>query len=295
MRKIIMVSTNNTCRSFIAESVLRQYLKEAHQKDIEVISRGLIVLFPEPVHAKAASMVRDSGIEILDYHSRQLLQEDVEESDLILTMTEEQKAKVLEEYHGYKEVATINEYARVAGAVIDPYGMEDEDYERCFMQITRLVQKIWQERLGGNQMIGIGSDHGGFALKQAVIKHLEEKGYAVKDYGCYSEESCDYPIYAKAVAKGIKKGEVKQGILICGTGIGISITANKIPGIRAAWCGDTFSAKATREHNDASILAMGARVTGEGLALDIVDTFLETKFSNDERHIRRIQMIESED
>lgn len=144
-------------------------------------------------------------------------------------------------------------------------------------------------------MIGIGSDHGGFALKQAVIKHLEEKGYAVKDYGCYSEESCDYPIYAKAVAKGIKKGEVKQGILICGTGIGISITANKIPGIRAALCGDTFSAKATREHNDANILAMGARVTGEGLALDIVDTFLETKFSNDERHIRRIQMIESED
>ncbi len=295
MRKIIMVSTNNTCRSFIAESVLRQYLKEAHQKDIEVSSRGLIVLFPEPVHAKAAAMVSNSGIEILDYHSRQLLQEDVEESDLILTMTEEQKTKILEEYHGYKEVATINEYARVAGAVIDPYGMEDEDYERCFMQITRLVQKIWQERLGGNQMIGIGSDHGGFALKQAVIKHLEEKGYAVKDYGCYSEESCDYPIYAKAVAKGIQKEEIKQGILICGTGIGISITANKMPGIRAALCGDTFSARATREHNDANILAMGARVIGEGLALDIVDTFLETKFSNDERHIRRIKMIESED
>ena len=110
-----------------------------------------------------------------------------------------------------------------------------------------------------------------------------------------SEESCDYPIYAKAVAKGIQKEEIKQGILICGTGIGISITANKMPGIRAALCGDTFSARATREHNDANILAMGARVIGEGLALDIVDTFLETKFSNDERHIRRIKMIESED
>ena len=229
MKKIIMVSTNNTCRSFIAESVLRQYLKEAHQEDIEVISRGLVVLFPEPVHPKAADMVRNSGIEILDFQSHQLLQEEVETSDLILTMTEEQKEKVLEEYHGYKEVATINEYARIAGAVIDPYGMGDDDYERCFIQITRLIQKIWQERLGGNEMIGIGSDHGGFALKKAVIKHLEEKGYAVKDYGCYSEESCDYPIYAKAVAQGIKKGEVKQGILICGTGIGISITANKIP------------------------------------------------------------------
>lgn len=292
LKKIIIVSTNNTCRSFIAESVLRQYLKEAHQKDVEVISRGLVVLFPEPVHVKAADMVRETGIEIVDFQSSQLLQEEVEESDLILTMTEEQKEKVISDYHGYKEVATINEYARVEGAVIDPYGMEEEDYERCFIQITRLIKKIWEERLGGNKMIGIGSDHGGFALKQAVIKHLEEKGYAVKDYGCYSEESCDYPVYAKAVAKGIKDGEIKQGILICGTGIGISITANKIPGIRAALCGDTFSAKATREHNDANILAMGARVTGEGLALEIVDTFLETKFSNDERHIRRINMIE---
>ena len=143
-----------------------------------------------------------------------------------------------------------------------------------------------------SRQIGIGSDHGGYALKQAVIKHLEEKGYAVKDYGCYSEESCDYPVYAKAVANAVKDGEVKQGILICGTGIGISITANKIKGIRAALCSDTFSAHATREHNDANILAMGARVVGEGLALDIVDTFLETEFSNDERHIRRINMIE---
>lgn len=276
----------------MAESVLRQYLKEAHKTDVKVISRGLVVLFPEPVHVKAADMVRAMGIEIVDFQSAQLLQEEVEESDLILTMTEEQKEKVMEEYHGYKQVATINEYARVEGAVIDPYGMDEEDYERCFIQITQLVKKIWEERLGGNKMIGIGSDHGGFALKKAVIKHLEEKGYVVKDYGCYSEESCDYPVYAKAVAKGIKDGEIKQGILICGTGIGISITANKIPGIRAALCGDTFSAKATREHNDANILAMGARVTGEGLALEIVDTFLETKFSNDERHIRRINMIE---
>ena len=201
MKKIIMVSTNNTCRSFIAESILRQYLLDADQKNVEVISRGLVVLFPEPVHVKAADMViKTCGIESLDFRSAQLTQEEVEESDLILTMTEEQKDKILEEYHGYKEIATLNEYARVEGAIIDPYGMEDDDYERCFEQIARLVKKIWQERLGGNKMIGIGSDHGGYALKQAVIKHLEEKGYAVKDYGCYSEESCDYPVYAKAVA-----------------------------------------------------------------------------------------------
>ena len=292
MKKIIFVSTNNTCRSFIAESVLRKYLKDAHRRDMQVESKGLVVLFPEPVHTKAADLVRKSGIEIIDFKASQLTQEDVETSDLILTMNDKQKEKVLEDYHGYKEVATINEYANDEGAVIDPYGMDDEDYEHCFVQITQLIHKIWNHKLGGNEMIGIGSDHGGYELKQAVIKHLEEKGHAVKDYGCYSEESCDYPVYAKAVAEGILKDEVKQGILICGTGIGISITANKIKGIRAALCGDTFSARATREHNNANILALGARVTGEGLALDIVDTFLETKFSNDERHIRRINMIE---
>ena len=141
-------------------------------------------------------------------------------------------------------------------------------------------------------MIALGCDHGGYGLMQEVIKHLEERGLEYKNYGCYSEESVDYPVYAKKVAHAVADGECERGILICGTGIGISITANKVPGIRAALCGDCFSAQATRDHNDANILAMGARVTGPGLALKIVDTFLDTPFSNDERHIRRIKMIE---
>lgn len=141
-------------------------------------------------------------------------------------------------------------------------------------------------------MIAIGCDHGGFALKQDVMKHLEARGLEYKDFGTYSEDSCDYPVYGKAVANAVANGECDKGILICGTGIGISITANKVPGIRAALCGDCFSAEATRLHNDANILAMGARVVGAGLALKIVDTFLDTPFSGDERHIRRISMIE---
>ena len=141
-------------------------------------------------------------------------------------------------------------------------------------------------------MIGIGSDHGGFALKEAIKKHLEERGLEYKDYGTYSDASCDYPVYGRAVAKAVAAGECELGILICGTGIGISITANKVPGVRAALCSDCFSAEATRLHNNANILALGARVLGEGLALKIVDTFLDTPFSNDERHIRRISMIE---
>lgn len=137
-------------------------------------------------------------------------------------------------------------------------------------------------------MLAIGSDHAGYALKQAVMKHLEERGVEYKDYGTYSEASCDYPDFAEAVSQAIIGGEAENGILICGTGIGISIAANRHKEIRAALCGDCFSAEATRLHNDANVLAMGARVVGEGLAFKIVDTFLDTPFSNGENHIRRV-------
>ncbi len=141
-------------------------------------------------------------------------------------------------------------------------------------------------------MIAIGSDHGGFELKKEIMAHLDTRGLEYKDFGTYSDASCDYPAFGKAVAHAVADGECERGILICGTGIGMSITANKIPGIRCALCGDCFSAEATREHNDANILSLGARVVGTGLALKIVDTFLDTPFSEDARHIRRISKIE---
>ena len=141
-------------------------------------------------------------------------------------------------------------------------------------------------------MLALGCDHGGYELMQEVKAHLDQKGIAYRDFGCYSTESVDYPIYGKKVAEAVAGGECEQGILICGTGIGISIVANKVKGIRAALCSDCFSAEATRQHNNSNILAMGGRVVGPGLALKIVDTFLETPFSGDERHERRISMIE---
>ena len=141
-------------------------------------------------------------------------------------------------------------------------------------------------------MLALGCDHGGYELMQEVKAHLDQKGIAYRDFGCYSTESVDYPIYGKKVAEAVAGGGCEQGILICGTGIGISIVANKVKGIRAALCSDCFSAEATRQHNNANILAMGGRVVGPGLALKIVDTFLETPFSGDERHERRISMIE---
>lgn len=141
-------------------------------------------------------------------------------------------------------------------------------------------------------MIALGCDQGGYELMQEVKKHLEARGLEYKDFGTYSSESVDYPIYGKKVAHAVADGECEKGILICGTGIGISITANKVKGIRAALCHDVFSAEATRLHNDANILAMGGRIVGPGLALMIVDKFLDTPFSNEERHARRIGMME---
>ena len=142
-------------------------------------------------------------------------------------------------------------------------------------------------------MIGLGCDHGGLELKKTVMEYLDSKGIEYKDFGTYTSDSCDYPVYGKAVAHAVADGQCDKGIIICGTGIGISITANKVKGIRAALCHDVFSAKATREHNDANILGMGARVIGIGTALKIVDTFLNTPFSDDERHKRRIAKIEN--
>ena len=141
-------------------------------------------------------------------------------------------------------------------------------------------------------MIAIASDHGGFAYKQIIMQHLTDRNIPFHDFGTYTEESCDYPDFAQPVAKAVAAGEYEKGILICGTGIGMSIAANKVKGIRAAVCGDSFSARATREHNDANILCMGERVISEAKALEITDIFLDTPFSGDERHSRRISKIE---
>jgi ribose 5-phosphate isomerase B len=145
-------------------------------------------------------------------------------------------------------------------------------------------------------MIAIACDHAGVELKNAVIKLLQERGLKYTDFGTNSHESVNYPDYAKLVANAVVSGNVERGILICGTGIGMSIAANKIRGIRCALCGDVFSAEATRRHNNSNVLALGARVTGEGLALKITETWLDTPFDDENdpngRHNRRIALIE---
>ena len=139
--------------------------------------------------------------------------------------------------------------------------------------------------------IAIGCDHGALALKNKMVAHLTAQGHEVKDFGTYTPDSCDYPEFAAAAAKAVASGECEKGIVLCTTGIGVSITANKIDGIRCALLSDTMSARLTREHNDTNMMAMGAGVVGEMLALEIVDVWMETEFSHNERHQRRIDKV----
>lgn len=144
-------------------------------------------------------------------------------------------------------------------------------------------------------MIAIGSDHGGYDLKMRIIEYLKQNNIEYKDVGCYSKASCDYPIFGKAVAQAVAGGECEKGIVVCTTGIGISIAANKVAGVRCALCSDTYSAKMTRLHNDANVLALGGEIVGGNLALDIVEAFLNTGFSGEEKHIRRVNMLDGEE
>ena len=143
-------------------------------------------------------------------------------------------------------------------------------------------------------MIALGCDGAGYELMQAVKAYLAEKGIAYKDFGASGSGPSDYPAYARLVAEALLNGECEKGIVVCGTGIGISIAANRFGGIRCALCHDVFSAKACRQHNDANMLAMGGRVIGKGLAREIVDAWLNTDFSGEERHVKRVAMMESQ-
>ena len=139
--------------------------------------------------------------------------------------------------------------------------------------------------------ISIGCDHGALALKNKMVAHLTKKGYDVKDCGTYTADSCDYPDFAAAAARAVAGGECEKGVVLCTTGIGVSIAANKVKGIRCALLSDVMSARLTREHNDTNMMAIGAGVVGEMLALEILDTWLDTEFSHNERHQRRIDKV----
>jgi ribose 5-phosphate isomerase B len=245
------------------------------------------------------TLMNEIGVSIAGRHAVQLTRAHVEEADYVFAMTQGIKKLLAEHFPEYgSKIFTINEFAGVKGEISDPYGGDMSTYMDTCVQLRQCISSILEKLKthsikgnGGNRMrIAIGSDHAGFQLKNEIIRHLEGGDYELKDFGTFVEESVDYPDYAKAVAYEVSEGRADFGILVCGTGIGISIAANKVNGIRCALCGDTFSAHSCREHNDSNIIALGSRVTGSGLAMDIVDTFLAAQYQGG-RHQNRIDKI----
>lgn len=291
---ILVVCTGNTCRSPMAEGLLKKYL----DCENKIESAGIFAIKGSFPSEYASTVIKDIGIDIYNYKSKPISKNLIRNCDIILTMTKEHKDQLLEIANDLnKEIYTIKEFAfEKEEDILDPCGEDLGTYRRTLQEIEDCVklisEKVYKRR--SSMKIAIGSDHGGFELKEIVKKELESQNIEFMDFGTNNNESVDYPDYGKKVAEKVAEGEFDRGIVICGTGIGISIAANKVKGIRCALCGDTYSAKMAMEHNNSNVLALGARVIGIDLAKEIVDTWLKASFQGGrhERRVNKIMMIE---
>lgn len=312
MEEVIFVCTGNTCRSPLAAELFSRKIIESDElqkSDFIISSAGISAFVGQPAAGHACEVAEKYGIDISSHRSQPLKKEMVASATLILTMTYQQAEQLREEYEEFRDkIYSITGFLGVSGDVIDPFAGDLEDYHQTFRQLNDLVEGIVNKlpeylAQAGNiestenksirsdtVKIAIGSDHAGFNLKEEVKNWLVEKGYQVTDAGTDSLESVDYPDFAQKTAAEVSQNNADLGILICGTGIGMAISANKVQGIKAARCQDTYSARMARAHNKANVLTMGARVIGSGLAIDVVETFLESEFAGG-RHQRRVDKM----
>jgi ribose 5-phosphate isomerase B len=288
---ILFVCTGNTCRSSMAETIAKNKLDQLALNGVrvEIISAGTHACKGMPASRQAIQVMKERGLDLSHHQARQVTPELIEKADFIFTMTKGQKQFVLSLCpNAVDKIAVLD--------IADPFGGSLDIYRYCAYELekaldTRIADVLKADNNGGGHLkIALGCDHGGLKLKEIVKEFFVQGNYHFDDFGTFNEESVDYPDFAEKVAEAVASGAYDRGILICGTGIGIGIAANKVPGIRAALCHDVFSARASREHNDANVLTMGERVIGPGLALEIVKTWLTTDFAGG-RHARRVEKI----
>ncbi|MFW5980419.1 MAG: ribose 5-phosphate isomerase B [Halanaerobiaceae bacterium] len=313
MPTILFVCTGNTCRSPMAEYLLKDLIKNK-QNGWKVKSAGINALPGMGVNEKVNKVLAEEGIKTKNHKTSRITPELLEDVSIILTMTAVQKDLLSKMLEQEDKVFTLKEFVGNYEDIniSDPYGQNLAVYRDLKKELKEILKNLildleyyFKEKgnfeikenniIKGseNMEIVIGSDHAGYELKEEIKNYLQENNINYKDVGTDSIESVDYPDYAYEVGKPVAAGEFDKGILICGTGIGMSIAANKVKGIRAALCHDVYSARVTREHNNSNILTMGSRVIGIDLALEIVKTWLGTEFIGDKqpRHQRRIDKI----
>lgn len=282
--KLLFVCTGNTCRSPMAEALWRHMGGEAR-------SAGLAALPGQAMASLAEAVLSERGVPTQDHSARPLLPRDILAADYVLTMTAAQKEEVLRRFPWAERfVRTLGEASGLGGDIADPVGQGKEVYAATAEAIEQHLLRIRSLTPPPPVDMAVGADHAGVALKSLLEDVLKERQQSYLDMGTYDFASCDYPDFAQQVAFAVVYGKSRLGLLICGTGQGMAISANKVRGIRAAAVADPVSARLAREHNDANVLCLGARIIGEEVAKAILASFLEAAFQGG-RHARRLAKI----